>query len=386
MRKIRALHIASFNGNIGDNANHNGLRKNLMNILDSDISFDEVEMREFYQSWNLRDFNNNDFINLCNQYDFIIIGGGNFFELKWDYSHTGTTVNISNETLSKIKTPILFFGLGCDIGKGCSENTIEKFGVFLDRITTSSQFFVTVRNDGSFETIEKLYGKKYSKKILKVADGAFFLETDDANLATIKEERKLVGINVACDMKSIRFNKEVSYNQFVDKFAKLLNGYLKNNMSYDLMFFPHIYSDLEAISDVIKNIDDKYRRYRITVAPYLNGKGAERYIFGLYKKCEVILGMRFHSNVCAIAQNTPTIALNSYKKIHDLYKELDLLDRLVNVNEEGFESLLDEKLNYTIQNKRKMSLNYQKINEDMLKNNNIFLKKFKKWFRNKVEV
>lgn len=90
MRNIKALHIASFMGNVGDNANHNGLRNKLKNIFyNNNIIFDELEMREFYQSWNLRNFNSEEFINLANKYDLIIIGGGNFFELKWDYHVQG---------------------------------------------------------------------------------------------------------------------------------------------------------------------------------------------------------------------------------------------------------------------------------------------------------
>src|SRR5699024_7456701 len=111
MEEIKVLHIASFNGNIGDNANHNGLRKNLERYLNRNFNFTEIEMREFYQSWNLRDFNTETFIELCNKNELVIIGGGNFFELKWDYSYTGTTINLSNDTLEKINTPILFFGL-----------------------------------------------------------------------------------------------------------------------------------------------------------------------------------------------------------------------------------------------------------------------------------
>src|SRR5699024_2094453 len=99
----------------------------------------------------------------------------------------------------------------------------------------------------------------------------------------------------------IRFNERVTYNDFTSSLARALNAFLEENKEYDLVFFPHIYSDLEAISKVINNIDDKLRRFRVTVAPYLSGKGADKFIFGLYRQCEVILGMRFHSNVCAIA-------------------------------------------------------------------------------------
>ena len=39
MVKIKALHIASFNGNIGDNANHNGFRRRLSETLNRKIEF-----------------------------------------------------------------------------------------------------------------------------------------------------------------------------------------------------------------------------------------------------------------------------------------------------------------------------------------------------------
>lgn len=382
MKRINALHIASFNGNIGDNANHNGLRRNLEEILDNNISFDEIEMREFYQSWNLRDFNSNEFIDLCNSYDLIIIGGGNFFELKWDYSYTGTTVNLSDVTLSRIKTPILFFGLGCDIGKGSNRSTIKKFDNFLEMVTDSEQFMVTVRNDGSYETIEKLYGSKYYNKVFKVADGAFFFKSDDiTNPVFTDNKRKKIGINVVCDMKSIRFNEEVTYNDFVSDFAYFLNDFIKDNKEYDLIFFPHIYSDLEAISNVINKIEDQVRRYRITVAPYMSGKGSDKYIFGLYKHCEVILGMRFHSNVCAIAQNIPTIALSSYKKIHDLYSDLDLLDRVVYVNEREFEINLQNSLNETLNNKTNIKQLYEKVNRKLANKNDVFINELDRWLK-----
>lgn len=369
MNKTNVLHIASFNGNIGDNANHNGLRKKLNEIFKGNISFDNIEMREFYKSWNVREFNSLSFINLCNSYDLVIIGGGNFFELKWDYSETGTTVNLSDSTLKKIHTPILFFGLGCDIAKGASSESIQKFDNFLNNITNSDQFLVTVRNDGSYKTIEGLYGEKYKNKVLRVPDGAFFFEADNVEFSLENNNRKNIGINVACDMKLTRFNKEISYDNYVNDFADFLNIFLHEHEEFDLIFFPHIYSDLEAISDVLNQINDQFRRYRISVAPYLTGLGSDKYIFGLYKKCSVILGMRFHSNVCAVAQNIPTVALGSYKKINDLHEEIGLLERVVNINETDFGNELRHRLNDTLINLDNIQKQYSYVN---LKINNLF--------------
>ncbi|WP_163537040.1 polysaccharide pyruvyl transferase family protein [Gracilibacillus sp. YIM 98692] len=383
MKNIRALHIASFNGNIGDNANHNGFRNRLNETLDCEIEYDEIEIREFYQSWNIRDFNRSEFINLCNRYDLVIIGGGNFFELKWDYSYTGTTINISKESLNKIDTPILFNGVGCDTAKGASENAISKFGYFLETITRDNKYLVSVRNDGSYDTIKKLYGEKYSDKIYRVPDGAFFLETKKFNFPELNNNLKSIGINIVSDMTDIRFNKDledgIEYYDFINGLSKELNTFLKVYSDYQIILFPHIYSDLKAISNLLEKIDDRYRRNRIVIAPCLTGPGSDEYIFGLYKECELILGMRFHSNVCSIAQNIPTIALSSYKKIIDLYKELNVSDRVIKVNKEGFQKELREELKYTIKNKEDIKLRYRMINENVKNESNDFYKRVREW-------
>lgn len=383
MKKLNVLHIASFNGNIGDNANHNGFRRKLDQFLNCEVNYDEIEMREFYQSWNIRDFNSKEFIEKCNEYDLLIIGGGNFFELKWDYSHTGTTVNLSNETLEKIDTPILFFGVGCDIAKGVTESTINKFENFLNNITNSNKYLISVRNDGSYNTIQKLYGDKFSEKIHKVADGAFFLKTQSFNFPELNEDLKSIGLNIVSDMKEIRFNEKIengiTYNDFIVGLSKVVNTFLEQNDDYQIILFPHIYSDLSAINELLERINDKLRRTRIVVAPCLTGKGSEEYIFGLYNECDFIMGMRFHSNVAAIAQNIPTIGLSSYKKIIDLYSEINLLERVVDVNKKGFEERLKSLIEETIEDSKKVKLKYEKVNEKISEQYANFFQLVKEW-------
>ena len=97
---MKILHVASFNGNIGDFANHSGFRKCLNNYIGEQIEYTNLEIREFYKSWNLRKFDN-DFVDLANQFDLLVFGGGNFFEMCWDYSSTGTTIDLSEEILKK---------------------------------------------------------------------------------------------------------------------------------------------------------------------------------------------------------------------------------------------------------------------------------------------
>ncbi|MDX6153984.1 polysaccharide pyruvyl transferase family protein [Marinococcus sp. PL1-022] len=366
-KPFHVLHIASFHGNIGDNANHKGFRKMFEYYYPGEVQFEEIEMRDFYRSWNLRSFESDEFINTCNEYDLVVVGGGNFFELKWDYSVTGTTINISNSALEKIETPILFNSLGCDIAKGASQEAIDKFKRFLDYSLSSSRIYISLRNDGSYKTIDKLYGKEYAEKINIVPDGAFFAEFNTEINTENLWGQKLIGINVVSDMSEVRFNTSlentISYEEYMSGLGKVLNDFLSNNKEYNILLFPHIYSDLKAIYDLMTYIDDKHLRFRIKTAPLLTGEGAEDYIFSLYQKCTIILGMRFHSNVCAISQNIPTIALSSYKKIDDLYEELGITDRVVKVNEKNFQSKLIDKLAQTLNDPLDVKKVYEKVNK-----------------------
>ena len=270
------------------------------------------------------------------------------------------------------------------VAKGASETAIEKFKMFLDRITNDAKVLVSVRNDGSYETIQKLYGDVFDKKIYRVPDGAFFMKSKTFDFPELNDKYRSLGINVVSDMKEIRFSNNIdggiSYDDFIRSYASELNSFLKHYPNYQLILFPHIYSDLIAIYNLLEKIEDQYRRKRVVIAPCLTGEGSDEYIFGLYKECDFIMGMRFHSNVCAIAQNIPTIALSSYKKINDLYREVGLSDRVVEVNKYGFEKRIREKIKSTIMNLEDIRSSYSIVNKNIYQESGEFYDAIKKWY------
>lgn len=49
----KALHLASFTGNIGDEANHNGFRRKSEDNLNMQFDYTNLEIRNFYKSWGI---------------------------------------------------------------------------------------------------------------------------------------------------------------------------------------------------------------------------------------------------------------------------------------------------------------------------------------------
>lgn len=340
---MKVLHVASFTGNIGDNANHIGMRSRLAAVLGARPEYTELEIRYCYQIYTgeHRWFFDDDFVEKANAHDLIIIGGGNFFEPWITDSATATTINITNERLEKISKPLVFYGVGFDIHKGATTENLKKFSSFLCQCIKQSNVFVSFRNDGSLKNLKLAYPDRPDlwSAIDVVPDGGFFYKVGKTPSPYISGE-SFWGINIASDMESLRFPagqiSGITWKEFLTEFAGFLQQSLEKNPQLKLIFFPHIFRDVLSIGEFMTYMDDRLCRDRVVVAPFSCGWGACNHLFSLYQRCELVLGMRFHTNVCSIAMNIPAIPLVSYPKLKDLYEELGFEERVAVVNRRGF--------------------------------------------------
>ena len=163
---------------------------------------------------------------------------------------------------------------------------------------------------------------------------------------------------------------------------KFINQTLEKHDNYKIILFPHAYQDIGTIGILLNKIEDKYKRERIEVAPLFSEAQSFGQIFDLYRICDCVIGMRFHTNVCCIGMNIPTIGLAGHEQISGLYNELGLLDRCIKLDNIHFVSELTNKLNITMKYKDKINEDYKKINKIFNKNTNQYLLEVKKWLDN----
>ncbi|NVK51723.1 MAG: polysaccharide pyruvyl transferase family protein [Flavobacteriaceae bacterium] len=328
MKKIKTLHLASFEGNIGDNANHNGFYKKLHQNKNFNFEIDKLEIREFY--WKKRFFDKN-FVDLVNSYDLLIIGGGNYFELWVEDSPTGTSIALDLELLKLINIPILCNALGVDPGQGASDKNINKFKNFLRSLNDRNDF-ISIRNDGARKTIIDYLGEEWMDIINHTPDAGFFLEVNEVPQYYL--DKKYMAVNIVCDMPETRF-KNMDYDKFVSTFKDFFNEFLSKYKDYEIVFIPHIFRDVKFINDILTVLNDDDRRKRVSVAPLLHGEKSFAYVMSIYKGAEFALSNRFHANVCSIGLGTPTIGIVNYRQVRELYNEIES-DSFVDVRKEGF--------------------------------------------------
>lgn len=363
LKTVNALHLASFEGNVGDKANHNGFYASLKNIENTTFDITPLEIRQFY--WKEKSFDQ-EFVDYVNQFDLLIIGGGNYFELWVEHSPTGTSIMIEPELYEKIIIPVVFNALGVDPGQGASKNACDKFRTFLDLVCSDDNNFISVRNDGSLNALEKFIGKDYLNHVVWTPDAGINIQCDDDFLEISGD---YLAVNIAGDMLDVRFPAEgnyISYGSFIEDIAAVITKTLEERYVKQVVLIPHIYKDLTCINDLLNHFPDNIIRQQISIAPLLNGLDSEKKLFSIYKNAKLTLAMRFHANLCSIGLGTQTIGLGNYRQIEQLYSELGLLNYYVKVNELGFSESLNEKLETmflsdTTQESFKVIANRQKV-------------------------
>ena len=341
--KKRILHLASFNGNVGDILNHQGFYKGIKELTGSTPVIKKLEIREFYRGNKKFDQN---FTNFVNKFDTLIVGGGNYFELWVDHSPTGTSIMIEPEDFSRIKIPVLFNALGVDLGQGGSKKNIKKFKLFLDEIFSDPNHAISLRNDGALKNIKSLFGENFSKKFIHTPDAGFFV---DFSYKQSKENYCL--INLPGDMEEIRYpgGKMHSSESFIDEFALLLTKLVEQESFDKFILIPHIYKDLESVFNLLKKLPDKIAREKFKVAELNLGEDISRFK-EYYENSSMVFASRFHSNISGLKTNKQIVALENYVQITNLYDELNMKEKLLDVRKKGFSDKFFDNLhndNYT---------------------------------------
>lgn len=356
---MRILHIASFSGNIGDNASHIGFYKILNAYLDN-FELNQIEIRKFYKNYKKSDALSfdNAFIKLMNSYDLCLIGGGGFLDYWVPNSMTGTTIDIDPMLIQKINTPTLFTSIGSNPHKIIPNDNIKKYKFFLEKACANNNIKFAFRNDGSINSIKRDIGVIKNSCFYEILDHGFFFDVDKEYESIVKS--KYVAINITEDQLEMQSQNrgEIDKPNYYKELSQVIN-YIISKLNLQIVLVPHIYSDLNAISSLLKFLDDDTIRNNVSVAPCVQGDDGTNQLFSIYKKSEFVIASRFHANVCSLAMGKKTIGIAVLDRVKYLYEYLGIPNNSINI-ESGFGTEIIKKIDLKIS---KSTLFSKKINE-----------------------
>ncbi len=318
--KYKILHIASFAGNIGDIINHEGFYDMLGHKLDFEV--DKVEIRKFYRNSMECKFDYG-FAQKVNKYNALVIGGGGFFDVKWNESATGTTLDMSNDFLDAVKIPVVFNALGVHFDRKTNcELAIANFRQFLDTIMAKENVLISIRNDRSLNRLSEIY-PNIDENIMVVPDAGFFFPTSRNKKAGENKGFKRIGLNITNDLFDYNYTNGVTEEIFNQEIIKLIGELIKKN--YRIKLFAHTPQDIETIYMLYERLGATNFRYYVEIAPYKPFNISDAYDYSeQYKECDLVISMRFHGNIISMDNRIPIIALSGHEQISSLFQELKL--------------------------------------------------------------
>ncbi len=330
--QLKVLHIASFVGNLGDSAMHDGAYRTRAEDSPLAMEYTRLEVREYFH-WGQKCFDRA-FVDYLNTFDLAIWGGLIGYQLWRVDSATGTCFDIAPELLEQIRIPMLFYGLGCDATRGIEAEAMDKCRHFLD-LASRKGWLLSLRNDGSKALLEQALGADQVSSMPVIADGALFAEPSPGRSRWLYPGQRLVAISLAGDMPDRRFGGEpdgplaASMQSFVEGIAELTCQLTEDGTDTRVVFVPHIHSDIGLIAKVIECLPDRLRRQYVSMAPYLNGGENWGEIFDIYRQADLVIGMRFHACVVAIGKGIPTVAISTHHKVEGFFRDMESMANVV---------------------------------------------------------
>lgn len=332
---MKVAHLASFRGNIGDIINHAGFYSGVLYPAFPRAQITQIEIRDFYRNAGRRVFDAR-FADEINTHDLLVIGGGGFFDVRWDDSSTGTTLDFSRAFLDRIKTPILINAMGYhEFHEGSSELAYRRFEAFLSDLGIRENVFTTVRNDGSLARMSARYGADIARSVKTVPDNAFYYTSPAMGPPVLPAGTSVIGVCITNDLFSSAFNNGYPVNDFNRSICGFITGLLEKG--FRIILFPHTPQDISTVEMIHRSIGDRWFRTEVFVAPYAASDVMSIAILeNYYRASSAVISMRFHSSILSIISAIPVIGLAGHAQIEALFSELSLGDLCVRVDSDDY--------------------------------------------------
>ncbi len=193
---------------------------------------------------------------------------------------------------------------------------------------------VEVREDISFQIAKDM---KIAAPVIRTSDAAFLLKGKQSSFNIKKAKNSLlIGVTVRN-----WFNSKTKMDKYLDVVAKEID-YLIDTHGATIISMPQViaanYSDddRQVASDLwhrVKN-QDKFTMVTEDFDPVE--------LIAIYSKMDIFIGTRMHSNIFALINHVPVMAIQYEHKTAGIMKKLGLSDCVLDINNIRYEDLRDK--------------------------------------------
>lgn len=237
----------------------------------------------------------------------------------------------------------------------------SKLSKFMAKYLINSCDLVMFRENDSKELAKEI---GVTKDILLTGDSAFINPVSNDSVAVkilkedydIDENTKLIGVNVTSYMDSwLKDDEKIKdKNEFLLMIAKAIKDTVDViSKDENIKLKPAIFCTQPMDEAVCKLVADNADAILVTNSKYLSHD-----IQAIMRRCDVFVGMRFHSLILASAVGTPIIGLIYAPKVRGYMRHLNTPELSLELNKVNYDSLCKTIL-YAWNNKEKVKATQQ---------------------------
>jgi polysaccharide pyruvyl transferase WcaK-like protein len=370
MKIINVWQIAGWNRNVGDWALTYHLHRLLNHqakALDLFFKFHPIDgQRTFFHSSLVDQMNE--------EADLIMIGGGGLLFHRPEYkSVSGWAFNISLENLKRIKKPLVVYGLGNNKFRYGGNEFPSQTKTHLRELQNKAALF-SVRATGVKEDLINDFGLD-PVNIEVIPDTGMFLHDREINLPIKRSAGPLIAFNLAGDRPHYRYSDPGSENE--KHFQTVLKSALLRavkELNAQILYIPHLsVVDFEVYPQFSEGFPAGSIFSTHQELPFLYAPPGELlhphvpFFTNIYRKLDVVLGMRLHSCLFACGAGTKFISLGAQDKIRHFVQDIGVpeyavkfVDRRVDTEEAVFKKISDCLADQQYKESIQASLNQQR--------------------------
>jgi polysaccharide pyruvyl transferase WcaK-like protein len=392
---MKIIHLANWNStNIGNGALIYGTQRLIEEDFKDKVYFIEEAWDDY--TFGLKKFDE-EFVELVNNTsDALLINGAVTMNAFRKFNkNTGMRFDLPLGLWSKIKKPIIFYGISYRSWPFQEYPNKEALIKTINYILTNKKIFFGVRNDGTKEWIEKVLGIK-SSKIYEVPDPGLFVPVLDTTYPELDSNKKNIIIafngedpiyrfatpkykflwNILrktfnTDITESIFNKiklyKIERSRIVKEIAIVVEN-LANKYNTQFILVPHYLDDYGMIDEFINIVNERVA-HQLTVSTGLLKVKDTKLFYGRYKKADLAISMRVHSMSPSIGLGIPVIPITSQGRMRNFLKKIQLPDIGVEASENNFSSHIINKADILLNRPEKFREGsikvYKKLRDDV---------------------
>jgi len=331
---IKIAHIAKYSHNIGEGALIRGIHETFKADVSNEIEFFAFDRKDF-QAMHGREFADDsvtsrvdrDFVKFINDnFHMLMIGGGGVFQTGHYDQIGGMAVAGDLDALYDLRCPLVIYGVGDN--RFNDANPFEYQVEFLNLIDyiNSYGYKFSFRDDGSCERLSAIVSKNLTDQLNVIPDPGLFINIPFQDHPLVSKGHKTILFQVAGDRlhERLSINGGLTADECIDSFVRdVVEALSLLSLNFDarIILTPHIPSDYELIFRIIKVASEKrfgrsgFMRERVSVNYCSAGFDGAPDFFSIYPLVDLVIGMRFHSVVCASGLGVPCIAIDTMPKV-----------------------------------------------------------------------